>query len=504
MATQPEINPTGFKTWTNRHETFSQAIDNYYDIRNGDTGDIINDYNATTAAIQQLFAQAVLEGRKIRAFGAGWSFSNVAATDGWVLNTRFLNMVFNVTASSISNSYAGDKNQLLFVQCGNSVQELNLYLRGINKSLKTSGASNGQTISGAFSTGTHGAACEFGATPDFVVGLHIILSQDKHVWLERASYPVVSDSFTSKLETEIIRDDEIFNAALVNIGSFGFIHGVMIETEELYLLEGYRQRLPYDDELKHMMETLDFTNSPLPHGSEKPFHFQVVINQYDLEGGAYVTSMFKRPYQNNYKPPVSDPDKAGPGDDTPVFIGKLTDFIPSTVPLIVNKLITASLPIESWWGTSAEIFTNTDIRGRVLSTAIGIPIAYANKVTDILININTQTPFPGIFAYRYVKKSKATLAFTQFDHTCVLELDGVESQLTWNFFNAVWKALEDNDIPHTFHWGKIYKLDDNKVKKAFGDKRDRWVASRNKLLPKESLTLFSSPALVNLGLDQII
>ena len=81
----------------------------------------------------------------------------------------------------------------------------------------------------------------FGATQDFVVGLHIIISPARHIWLERASYPVVSDSLITNLKTEIIRDDDLFNAALVSIGSFGFIHGVLIETEEKYLLEGYRQ-----------------------------------------------------------------------------------------------------------------------------------------------------------------------------------------------------------------------------------------------------------------------
>ncbi|HEY4786322.1 MAG TPA: FAD-binding protein, partial [Bacteroidales bacterium] len=423
-------------------------------------------------------------------------------TDGWILNTRFLNILFNITPNSISNAYAGDRNQLLFVQCGNSVQELNRYLNSINKSLRTSGASNGQTISGAFSTGTHGAAFDFGATPDFVVGLHLILSQDRHIWLESASYPVVSDSFADQLKTEVVRDDELFNAALVNIGSFGFIHGVMIETEPLYLLEGYRQKIPYDNALKHIMETLDFTNSPLTHGSERPFHFQVVINQYDLEGGAYVTSMYKRPYNNSYTPPANDSNKAGPGDDTPVFIGKLTDFLPATIPLIVNQLVSSSLAIEGWWGTSSEVFTNTDIYGKVLSTAIGIPISYTNQVTDLLLNINNKTPFPGIFAYRYVKQSKATLAFTQYKDTCVVELDGVESELTWGFYNAIWEALWENNIPHTFHWGKIFQLDDEKVRQAYGNRRDRWVAARNKLLPKQTIDIFSNATLHNLGLDQ--
>jgi hypothetical protein len=64
--------------------------------------------------------------------------------------------------------------------------------------------------------------------------------------------------FTQKFKTKLVADDELFNAALVSFGSFGFIHGVMIETEDIYLLESYRKKIPLDDSFRHIMETLDF------------------------------------------------------------------------------------------------------------------------------------------------------------------------------------------------------------------------------------------------------
>ena len=309
MAAQPQVIPTGDKIWINRHETLEQPVDNIFTIINGDTGNMVNDYNATTVAIQGLIGRAINEVKTLRALGGCWSFSDIAATNGWLVNTMGLNMLFNISVSSISAAYQGNRNQLLFAQCGNSVQELNRFLESHGKALKTSGASNGQTIAGAIATGTHGAAINFGATQDFVVGLHIIISPSRHIWLERSSYPVVSDSFITNLKTEIIHDDELFNAALVSIGSFGFIHGVMIETRRKIPFEGYRQMIPYNDSLKHVMETLDFTNAPLPHGSERPYHFQVLINQYDLNAGAYVTTMYKRAYNDNYTPPSTDPQQ---------------------------------------------------------------------------------------------------------------------------------------------------------------------------------------------------
>ncbi len=89
---------------------------------------------------------------------------------------------------------------------------------------------------------------------------------------------------------------------------------------------------------------------------------------------------------------------------------------------------------EGVLGTSGEIFTNNNIRGKLLSTAIGIPLDRVLEVNDMLIEMNEdQGPFSGIFSYRYVKKSAATLAFTKFDPTCILELDGAESNINKKF-----------------------------------------------------------------------
>ena len=510
MATTPSIRATNNKSWTNRHQTFTQQIDNLFDMANGNAGgpNRVNDYNAMTTEIQAFIAKAIQQNKRIRALGGGWAFSPVAATDGWILNTKQLNFRFPINDPlNVAQQYTGSKNQLLFVQCGMSMQELNTYLQNAKRSLKTTGASNGQTIIGAISTGTHGSAIDFGSTEDFVVGLHIILSPDKHIWLERASYPVVSQSFAQKLQTTIVSDDDLFNAALVSFGSFGFIHGAMIETEDRYLLESYRQRIPLDSSLKHIMETLDFSNAHfIPHGNERPFHFQVVVNQYDLKSGAYATIMYKRPYTDNYQPPVVELDKAGPGDDVPAFLGKVTDLIPVITSKVVNAMIKKSfLTFSNVLGTSGEIFTNNDIRGKVISTAMGVPINFVNQVNDLLIQLNTaHGPFSGIFSYRYVKKSQALLAFTKFDHTCIIELDGIESKITRNFYEVVWSELEARNIPFTFHWGKINKLNRQKIQNMYQGNMNKWISARNELMPVESLKIFNSPTLVDWGLDEIL
>lgn len=479
------IHRTGTTQWTNRHETFIQPIADLYDLGNRNSGDVLADYNDTTRGIQTIIQEAIDTGRELRALGGEWSWTKIAATDGILLNTKPLNLSFRIGQQNLLPTYTQPAEALYFAQCGVSVKELNDRLRKHQRSLRTTGASNGQTIIGAMSTGTHGAAVDVGSIPDYVVGLHIITSPDKHIWLERLSYPVVSDAFAAKLNTEIIRDDDLFNAAVVSFGSFGFIHGVMLETDPLFLYDAYRVKLPADDALFKLMEGLDFTNSALPHGDERPYHFQVLINPYDEKNEAYITAMYKRPFDPAYKPPPPFKPGLGPGDDAPTFIGILTSLVPAVVPVMVNKLIAASYaPYGKITGTHADFFTNTDTHGKVMSMAFGIPASEVRRVTNLLLNLNkTQGPFAGVIAYRFVKGTKATLGFTRFPATCIVELDGVFSGPTNNFYRACWKALIEENIPHSFHWGKIFDADRSHIRHMYTDEAvNKWLLARKTIL----------------------
>ncbi|HZE84963.1 MAG TPA: FAD-binding protein [Puia sp.] len=496
---------TGLSSWQNKHETFVQKIKDLYELGNDPVLGPLDGYNDTTKGLQGLIAEAIANNVPLRALGSGWSWAKIAtAEDGIMIDTKPLNMIFDISKQSVVPEYKGDINKLFLAQCGNGVWEISKFLKTRSLSLKTSGASNGQTIAGVTATGAHGSAFDVGAVQDFVVGLHIIVSPTRHIWLERASYPVASASFIKNFNTELVRDDELFNAALVSFGSFGIIHGVMIETEEIFLLETYMSRMPFDASLRQIMQTLDFSTAKLPYGNERPYHFAVSVSPYDPDNLAYVTTMYKRPYRLGYAPPARNLNGIGPGDDAPCFIGKITQAIPALVPGLVNKLLAGNLtPYTKQFGILSEIFDNTTLHGKLLSAAIGIPITHVNKATDLLLGINkTNGPFCGLFAYRFIKKSKATLAFTRFDYTCVIELDATFSDETYAFYSAVWKKLETEGIPFTFHWGKVNELDPVRITNMYGASADSWIAARNKVLDKDTRKVFTNAILQQWGLDK--
>lgn len=501
------IHPTNQTRWSPRHETFVQAITNFYDLANDDTGSIIDDYNATTTGLQQLLQDAIDKNLRLRVLGGEWSFTGITATDGIMLNTKPLNLTFRITPANVSEAYSKTASDLYFSQCGVSVQELSDRLRKRKRSLITSGASNGQTIAGALSTGTHGSVFTFGAIPEFVVGLHLIVSPTRHVWLERKSYPVASDAFIQKIGAEPVRDDDLFKAALVSFGSFGFIHGVMIETAPLFLYEAYRRRMPLDDVLTNSLKTLDFTNLPLPYPAEEPYHFQAVINPYDLANGAYVTSMYRRDYRDNYPRPNISPAGIAPGDDAPTFVGTLTEVLPGMVPQVVNMLTKQQYPpYEAVWGTHGETFSSTAFHGKVLSAAISVELERVPEVISLLLSLNeTAGPFTGLFAFRFVKGTDATLGFTKFKKTCVIELDGIFSNRTTNFCNTFWDALEAADIPFAFHWGKLLNLNKTRLRRMYGANVDAWIKARNTLMEDENaMQLFTNDVMMQWGLDTVL
>jgi FAD/FMN-containing dehydrogenase len=502
-GTEARVVDTGQHSWTPKHETFTRPIAKLWDVHNPMEGSALEQYNGATRALLGLVRDAQARGVRLRALGGGWSFTEAPLTDGWMVNTKWLNLYFNNVSALVHPGYAGDRAGLRFAQCGCSIQELNANLRTEKRSLRTVGASNGQTIAGAMSTGTHGAALDVGAIPDYVVGLHVVVGPNRHVWLERASRPVMKDDFAARLNAEPVRDDELFAAALVSFGSFGVIHGVMFETDPIFLLQMFRRRMPLDAGFRHALDTLDFSRIQLPEGAERPYHFQVVANPYTLAKGVHVTTMYRLPFHPDYTPPPDVFGGFGPGDDALSFVGKISDRVPQIIPaLATNVLAQAYKDVENVQGTIGEIFSNTNTRGKATATSLGLPLDRATEVMDLALELNrAQGPFASLVAFRFVKATGATLGWQRFGPaTCILELDAPLSDRTARLYRLMWQALLDRGIPHTFHWGKQHALDAAGVRRAYGPARDRWVAARERLLDPAARATFTNDYLQRLGL----
>src|SRR5947209_2895157 len=222
---KPRLEDPGQDSWLSKHEIYTLQLRHFYNLWNPpeEAGGNLDRYKATTQAIQGLIQQARDENLGLRALGGGWSLSEAPATDGILVNTKPLNLSFNVGANMVDPAYpnAEKEKALNFAQCGNSILELHDKLNKAGRTLRSCGASNGQTIAGALSTGTHGAAIDAGSIANYVVGLHIVVGPTRHVWLEPACYPVMTKDFADALGAEWIRNDALFHAALISLCGFG-------------------------------------------------------------------------------------------------------------------------------------------------------------------------------------------------------------------------------------------------------------------------------------------
>jgi hypothetical protein len=489
------------------------------------TGTGLTGYNTATKNIQWLIQNAIDNNIRMRAMGSNWALSPAASSDS-MINTKHLNLRFPLQQTSLADAYLQSGKttaDVLFLQCGNMIWNINKYIETqLGRCLRASGGSNGQTIAGATSTGTHGGALFTGSVHDAILGLHIVTGADKHVWIERASRPAVTDSFINKLGATAIRDDDMFNAAVVSFGSFGVIHGILLETEPLYVLKEYRfKSITYSDKIIEAISTLNFDllrecipEFPTESADNKLYHFEVSINLHKLEKdnpnkGIYVQAFFKQPSPAGYTPQHDyTQSTASYSKDTMGIVSQLVDAIGTTlqhaiIKPLVNQLFESGLRVEYPTAkTIGEIFCYTRFRGQIASAAIGLNTKDVFKALDTIVHINENNPLPGAIALRFVKGTDALLGFTKYENSCVLEIDGIDSDITREFFSLTCDKLEANGIPYTLHWGKFnYPLTKERVLNAYGESTvKKWLDCRAELLSPEVQRVFTNDLMVQCGL----
>ncbi|HEX2628111.1 MAG TPA: FAD-linked oxidase [Chitinophagaceae bacterium] len=516
--------------WKNVHENFSHEFtpDCSWILDHADPNLTLADlYKRATKNLQWVIGHAIKNSTTLRAIGANWSFSSVGICNGGIVQTKGLDLIFNVNNTLVSPSYAKTNDDLLFVECGTQVARLNKYLeieRRPARCIRASGASNGQTIAGCTSTGTHGAALYTGAVHDAIVGIHLITGPDTHVWLERESYPVASDKFINWLGATPHRDDDLFNSVLVGFGSFGIIHGLMIETEPLFLLKEYRiSEAVYSDKLMDALSTLDIPKlkqllpgMPDSVPGHELYHMEMNLNPYTLKKnsnkGLYIFFFYKLPAPPNYITDHGGTHAPGP---SPEFIWMMKGLMgligPGASYSLIKKLTTQEFeknirPATPEPKSIGSIFRDTRFTGNIASFAFAVSTPDLPQTLKEILEEISENAFAGAVAVRFVKGTQATLGFTKFDNTSVIEMDGLDSKANHTVFKNVIFRLEDRGIPFSIHWGKLNSpMNKGRTLAIYGkEKLTTWKQSRAQLLSKDTRAVFTNAFMQKCGLDTVM
>lgn len=483
--------------WTNRHANVSihpQRKYRVYTTRKASAG-----FAAVVEgmqAYQSILTQAERNGAAVRAFGGAWSLSEVPVTTDYMIGTGYTTNI--QVGLGASQSVADDRHNLLFAQCGAGVGQIHreLWARGL--ALPTSGASDGQTIAGAISTGTHGAAHCFGSIQEAVVAIHL-LTPTQNLWIERPSDPITTPAFRDVLGAELLADDETFDSLLVSFGSMGLIHAVVMRCVPAYKLRMFVEKRRWSDVRDHIPS---FDVEGLGLQTADPWHVEVIVDPYS--GDAYLRYMDKVAATEVTSLPSPNAGGISPSADLLNLIGALDGLGGAIVPQAVALALGAQFPETPVVGKPGELFGPTSIKGKGLSTEFGMSPADVPAFIDAAMGVSQDIMPLGAYAMRFVSSTSAKLGWTRFEpYTCTIETPMVGNASAQRALYGLWDATLALGIDHTFHWGQCLPLHrPSQVLAAYqGDPLDTWKRVRRTLLPQaRHLAMFSNKVTTALDL----
>ena len=170
----------------------------------------------------RIVAEAALSGERVKAVGAGHSFTDVALTDGVLIDLRDYDRVLAVDRETCT----------VTVQSGARLHDLSRFLWTRGLAFTNLGDIDVQSVAGATSTATHGTGLGFGNLSSAIVGMRLIDgSGDVHV-LDAAHEP------------------EVFSAARVGIGALGIVSTLTLQVEPSFHLHAIEEPRRVDEVLE--------------------------------------------------------------------------------------------------------------------------------------------------------------------------------------------------------------------------------------------------------------
>jgi hypothetical protein len=317
------------------------------------------------------------------------------------------------------------------------------------------------------------------------------------------------------IPTRLVSDDQLFAAAQVNLGSLGFVHGVVLETVPLYALRGRILARPFADaDVWKTLRDLD-TSRLHPDIAERPYHFEVVFHPYPSNGrlGAFVRLFWKVSSDDvAHDSPLPVPPELA--SDTMGLIGKLTGLVDGGLPTLVLRAVIGdqlnkrfrpgdkppALPGMVWGPTSLP-------PGNGTSTEVVVDQSRAHRALEILFEILRERAdagehLLGAVATRFVPKTRSLLGMNQNDMSCFIELPSIRNSEVEGIYRRFWDALEKDGLPFTCHWGQVHGITPTRLATYFGGNVERWKSARDQLLPSaEAKRVFQSALLGEVGLS---
>jgi hypothetical protein len=404
--------------------------------------------------------------------GRGWSFSPLIGSPVSTLLCDGLAGTSTLNPTDWNSGCSVPYDRIALTSGGTRLRELVNWAERRNLTVATSGTHLGPTIAGGACTASHGSRLGYGGLQNMVLGMHLIVGDREHVWIERRSSPVLSEAGRRRLDIPgaVLRhvcDDDVFEDALIHLGCMGIVNGVAVELvhNDVFALMRRRAaldatwleeigrgdhgrtaarlqcsvppifhevtispRAPFAEEAAHIMYFPRTTAPLLPPGTAENIRPADAIGRMGsllLGGGASPVpreELSGSRFGGNDDNKVVKTLKLLLGHESVfAYYRAIGGFEPNAGKFDPDDI---ARPGFYWSGLhDDEITGNTP--GALYNASFAIPLErVAVAVPAICEAVSALAP-SFVFTLRFVSRAAGTLAFTRFTDCAVIEIDGL-------------------------------------------------------------------------------
>ncbi|KAM7194184.1 FAD-binding domain containing protein [Naviculisporaceae sp. PSN 640] len=391
-------------------------------------------YPASLAELVAIVDDARENKRRVRAIGSGHSFSDITnAQDAILVDPgTSLNNVLPLEPSILHPD--ADPANMIRVQSGIKVADLNAALDARNLALIDMGAYDGQTISGALSTGTHGSGTHYGPMADAILSIVLVSESGTVYQIEPSpsSNPITDAAkFPGHLSEAptvpvlLKQDDNWFRTAKIAMGCLGLIYSYTLRVTAAFSLSETRKMSTWETLLINPYPDTDKDTQKIHHNciaverervsKRSPSGARLSFWGRILEKGAVEMSRLLVIYLNGFP------------EGSPGAINQALKFLPDYDPPYVDvshKVFTLGVEntVPAW---ALELHFEFEIG---TEEGNGKFKGVVDKVLDVFQGLSKQRGWyiAGPIGVRFVKGSDAFLAPEQAGPglvTCTVECD---------------------------------------------------------------------------------
>jgi L-gulonolactone oxidase len=417
---------------------------------------------STEADVQAIVDDARQKGLKVRVAGGGYSFSDLVATTGVLVELEGLDALDVLGAGVPGNA------TYVRVGAGNTIATLNAWLASNGLALENMPAFDGQKIVGAICTGVHGSGAKLGPLADQVVSLELVAGDGNRYRIE----PSAGFSTTPPPAGVIAcNDDDTFYSTVVGLGAMGIVTSVTLHVRPAYRLTETRKRVRWST-LKQRLTT----SALVPH------NYEVLINPYATGGDHWCLETTRDVTTNTQDPawPKVRHWLAGLAEGSHVAADVLVWFLdkfPQLTPFGLDR----ALSLLEWdsnglGGDSTEILLlgpTNDLSA--ISAEAAVPLDEAVAAIDAMLALAKQAAAVGDIyqtapvGIRFVAASPHYLAPQYADPTsttkvfCMIEMPLLEG--TRGAFEILERfEMRMRDFGGRSHWGELHHEHDARAR----------------------------------------